>query len=137
MTILNLSNKLQFREVKELAIRELHMKKELPLVEKMALYQYHQVDQRHLVPLFAELVSRDTALTLDESKILGPDSTFLVYTARERVRSLSSDGDTSPLPPGLEERDVYNSIERLLEMDLGSTLEYQNSICKSATPMYL
>ena len=107
-------------------------------MEKMALYQHHQVDQRHLVPLFAELVSRDTTLTLEESKMLGPESTFLVYTARERLRSQSSDGDRSPLPEGLEERDVYHSIERLLEMDPGSTLEFhQNSTCKSATPIYL
>jgi len=126
-TILNLSNKLQFKEVKELAIRELHMKKDLPLVEKMALYQHHQVDQRHLVPLFAELVSRDTSLTLEESKILGPDSTFLVYTARERLRSSESDGDKSPLPSGLEESDVYHSIETLLDMNPGSTLDFQNS----------
>ena len=123
-TILNLSNKLQFKEVKELAIRELHKKKELPLVEKMALYQHHQVDQRHLVPLFAELVSRDTPLTLEESKILGPESTFLVYSARERLRSPISDGDKSPLPPGLEDKDVYSSIERLLDMAPGSTLEF-------------
>jgi hypothetical protein len=125
MTILNIANRLQFKEVKELAVRELHMKKELPLVEKMVLYQHHQVDQRHLVPLFAELVSRDTALTLEESRILGAESTFLVYTARERLRSQSSDGDKSPLPPGLEEKDVYSSIERLLEMDPGATLEFQ------------
>jgi hypothetical protein len=131
-----LANKLQFKEVKELAIRELHMKRDLPLVEKMALYQHHQVDQRHLVPLFAELVSRDTALTLEESKILGPESTVLVYTARERVRSPPSDGDRSPLPSDVEQSDVYNSIEKLLEMTLGSTLEFQqNSPCKSESPM--
>ena len=131
--ILNLSNRLQFKEVKELAIRELHKKRELPLVEKMALYQQHEVDQRHLVPLFAELVSRDTALTFEESKILGPESTFLVYTARERVRSPSSEGDRSPLPSEVEEKDVYTSIEKLLEMRPGSTLEFhQNSTRKSA-----
>lgn len=141
MVILNIANKLQFKEVKELAVRELHMKKELPLVEKMVLYQHHQVDQRHLVPLFAELVSRDTALTLEESRILGPESTFLVYTARERLRSPSSEGDRSPLPPGLEEKDVYNSIERLLELDPGSTMEFQqleaNSTRKSVIPIYI
>lgn len=135
-TILNLANKLQFKEVKEFAIRELHLKRELPLVEKMALYQHHEVDQRHLVPLFAELVSRDTALTLEESKILGPESTFLVYTARERVRSPVSDGDRSPLPDGLEEKDIYSSIERLLDMEAGSTLEFhQLEARKSATLM--
>ena len=102
----------------------------------MALYQHHQVDQRHLVPLFAELVSRDTPLTLDESKILGPESTFLVYTARERLRSESSDGEKSPLPAGREERDVYHAIEKLLEMDLGSTMEFhQLEAGKFATPI--
>jgi hypothetical protein len=120
-----------------LAIRELHMKRELPLVEKMALYQHHQVDQRHLVPLFAELVSRDTVLTLEESKILGPDSTFLVYAARERVRSPPSAGDRSPLPSGLEEKDVYHSIERLLEMELGSTLEFHQNSTRKSTPTHL
>lgn len=136
-TILNLANKLQFKEVKEFAIRELHMKRELPLVEKMALYQYHQVDQRHLVPLFAELASRDTPLTLEESKILGPESTFLVYTARERLRSQPSDGEKSPLPPGVDEKDIFSSIEKLLDMVPGSTLEFHqlegNSTRKSAT----
>lgn len=137
-TILHLANKLQFHEVKEFAIRELHTKKELPLVEKMALYQHHQVDRRHLVPLFAELVSRDTALTLEESQILGTESTFLVYSARERVRSPTSDGERSPLPSEVEEKDVYNSIERLLEMRPGSTLEFhENSTGKSATLIHL
>lgn len=123
-SILNLANKLEFKEVKELAIRELHMKKELPLVEKMALYQHHQVDSRHLVPLFAELCARDTPLTLEESKILGPESTFLVYSAREGLRAKPSDGGRSPLPPGLEEEDVFHAIEKLLGMENGSTLAF-------------
>jgi hypothetical protein len=100
------------------------MKKELPLVEKMALYQAHEVDQRHLVPLFAELCSRDTPLTLEESIILGPESTCLVYSARERLRAQGSDGGRSPLPPGLEEQDVFHSIEALLGLENGSTLEF-------------
>lgn len=123
-SILNLANKLEFKEVKELAIRELHMKKELPLVEKMALYQQHKVDSRHLVPLFAELCSRDTPPTLEESKILGPESTFVVYSARESLRAKASDGGRSPLPPGLEEEQVFHSIEKLLGMENGSTLAF-------------
>jgi hypothetical protein len=47
--ILCLARKLEFKEVKELAIRELHANKELPLEEKMTLVQNHQVDQKHLV----------------------------------------------------------------------------------------
>jgi len=125
-SILHLAHKLDFKQVKELAIRELHMKKELPLAEKMALYQNHQVDARHLVPLFAELCSRDTPLTLEESKILGPDSTFLVYSARESLRAQPSDGGRSPLPSGLENKDVYIAIEEFLGMDHGSTSAFHH-----------
>jgi len=124
-SVLRLANKLEFKEVKELAIRELHLKKELPLVDKMALYQAHQVDQRHLVPLFAELCARDTPLTLEESHILGPDSTYLVYSTRERLRAQPSDEGRSPLPEGLEETDVFRALESFFGMDHGSTLAFQ------------
>ena len=124
-SVLRLANKLEFKEVKELAVRELHLKKELPLVEKMALYQAHQVDQRHLVPLFAELCARDTPLTLEESRILGPDSTYLVYSTRERLRAQPSDEGRSPLPEGLEETDVFRALESFFGMDHGSTLAFQ------------
>ena len=126
-SILHLAHKLEFKEVKSLAVRELHMKRELPLVEKMALYRNYQVDSRYLVPLFSELCSRDTPLTLEESKILGPDSTCLVYTTRESLRAQASDGGRSPLPSGIEEKDVYREIETALEMDHGSTLAFQQS----------
>lgn len=126
-TILNLAHSLEFKEVKELAVRELHMKHELPLVEKMALYQEHKVDPRHLVPLFAELCSRDTPLTLAESKILGPESTHLVYSTRERLRAKSSDGNSSPLPSGVEEKDVFNAIESFLNLTHGSTLLFHEN----------
>ncbi|KAF8802655.1 hypothetical protein BYT27DRAFT_7196594 [Phlegmacium glaucopus] len=123
--ILHLANKLDFKEVKELAVRELHLKRDLPLVEKMALYQHHQVDPRHLVPLFAELCSRDTPLSLEESQILGPISTYLVYSTREHLRAQPSDGGRSPLPQGLEEKDVFRAIESFFGIDHGSTLAFQ------------
>lgn len=122
---MNLAHKLEFKEVKELAVRELHLKKDLALVEKMALYQQHRVDERHLVPLFAELCARDTPLTLDESKILGPDSTYLVYSTRERLRALPSYEGRSPLPEGMEDNDVFRAIESFFELDHGSTLAFQ------------
>jgi hypothetical protein len=132
-SILDLANKLEFKQVKELAIRELHMKKDLPLVEKMALYQHHQVDPRHLVPLFAELCSRDTPLTLEESKILGPESTHLVYSTRELLRAQDSDGGRSPLPPGLGEKEVFHSIETALGMENGSTSAFYQSLGGNST----
>lgn len=124
-TLLDIAHKLEFKEVKELAVRQLHLKEDLPLVEKMALYQYHQVDPRHLVPLFAELCARDTHLTLEESKILGPEATVLVYSTRERLRAQPSDEGRSPLPSGLEEQDVFRVIESYFGLTHGSTLAFQ------------
>ena len=114
------------------------MKRELPLVEKMALYQHHQVDPRHLVPLFAELCSRDTPLTLEESKVLGPDSTYLVYSTRERLRTQPlSDECRSPLPSGVEEKDVFSAIEDFFGMDHGSTLAFQHEENRTSKSMAL
>ena len=66
-TILRLAQEWDFEQVKELAVRELN---KLRLLDLLALYQEHQVDPRHLVPLYAELCAKDAGpLTLAESTI--------------------------------------------------------------------
>ncbi|KAF8161496.1 hypothetical protein B0H34DRAFT_701175 [Crassisporium funariophilum] len=125
--ILNLADKWDFNEVKELAVRELHKKNSLSIVEKMALYAKYKVDSRHLVPLYAALCARDTALTLEESRILGIEATVLVSSARERLRAKPSDEGRSPLPQGLETDDVFRTIEILLEMEQGSTTKFNET----------
>lgn len=122
--ILSLANKWNFEEVKELAVRELHKKKELSIVERMALYERYKVNKRHLVPLYAALCQRDYPLTLDEATILGLESTILVNTARERLRSKPSDEGRSPLPEGLEDEDVFRTIEASMGIEEGSTSKY-------------
>ncbi|KDR75465.1 hypothetical protein GALMADRAFT_140117 [Galerina marginata CBS 339.88] len=132
--ILNLADKWEFHEVKELAVRELHKKKDLDLVSKMALYQKYKVDPRHLVPLYAELCERDTSLTLEEATILGIESTVIVNTARERLRANPSDEGRSPLPPDLEEKDVFRAIELQLGMEEGSTAKFKEENPVSSSP---
>lgn len=123
--ILNLADKWDFPQVKELAVRELHKKPELELVTKMALYQKYKVDPRHLVPLYAELCSRDTPLTLEESEILGFKVCVAINTARERLRAKPSDGGRCPLPEGLEEGDVFRAIEAQIGIEEGSTAKFK------------
>jgi len=124
-SILNLADKWDFNEVKELAVRELHKKKELDIVNKMALYQKYKVDKRHLVPLYASLCKRDHPISLDEALVLGIEATILVNTARERLRANPSDGGRSPLPPGLEDEDIFRALESQMELEEGSTLKFR------------
>jgi hypothetical protein len=123
--ILNLADKWDFPEVKELAVRELHKKPELNLVHKMALYEKYKVDPRHLVPLYAQLCARDTALTLEESTILGITACVIINTARERLRAKPSDEGRSPLPDYLEEGDVFRAIEAQIGVEEGSTEKFK------------
>ena len=123
--ILNLADKWDFPQVKELAVRELHKKPDLDLIQKMVLYQKYKVDWRHLVPLYAALCARDIPLSLEESEMLGFSTCVAINTARERLRANPSDEGRSPLPPHLEEGDVFRVIEELVGMETGSTAQFK------------
>jgi hypothetical protein len=122
--ILQLADLWEFKEVKELAVRELHKKPELDLVGRLALYQDYKVDARHLIPLYGLLGARDTPLTLEESKILGLDTTVMIASMREQLRALPSNEGKSPLPEGLEMLDVYRAFERELHLEEGITSKF-------------
>jgi len=110
--------------VKELAVRELHKKPQLDLVERLALYQDHQVGSCHLIPLYGLLCARDTPLAIKESKILGLDTTVLIATMREQLRALPSNEGKSPLPDDLEMPDVYRAFERQLGLKEDTTFKF-------------
>ncbi|KAF8911667.1 hypothetical protein CPB84DRAFT_1842141 [Gymnopilus junonius] len=123
--ILNLADKWEFLEVKELAVRELQKKPDLDIVSKMSLYQRYKVDPRHLIPLYAQLCARDTPLTIEEATILGIETTVLINSAREQLRANPSDEGRSPLPAGLEEGDVFRTLEKQLGLEQGSTARFR------------
>ena len=122
-TILRLADKWDFKQVKELAVREPNKKKDLALIDRMALYQAYKVDNKHLVPLYAELVKRDRPLSIEEARVLGLETMVLVNTAREKLRANPSNGGLSPLPEGLEDGDVHREIEGLLDGDMGREIQ--------------
>ncbi|KAF5381162.1 hypothetical protein D9757_009406 [Collybiopsis confluens] len=94
--ILKLSNLWGFENAKDLAINELE-KLEIPLVDRIVLYQDHDVDSALRVPLYVELAAREATLDHDESARLGFRTAIVIFQARERLRSLAT-GGMSPLP---------------------------------------
>ncbi|KAG6861055.1 hypothetical protein C0995_004556 [Termitomyces sp. Mi166 len=113
MTILELSQRWGFSEVHNLAIRELD-KINIPLISRIVLYQRFELDQNHLLPWYAELCKRPRALNNEESEAIGLATAVLIFKARECLWARSSDGDTSPLPNGLQDDDVHAILVTLL-----------------------
>jgi hypothetical protein len=97
-----------------LAIRELE-KQKISLVNRIALYQRFMVDFASIVPHYVKLCSRGEPPDEAESIVLGIKTTVLIFRARERLRASPSDGGKSPLPAGLEEGDVLNTILEIIK----------------------
>ena len=80
------------------------------------MYQENEVDRaKYIVPLYKTLCQQDIPLTLEESKLLGVETVYLITTAREKLRALPSDGGKSPLPRDLEDEDITRTILNLLD----------------------
>ncbi|EDQ99625.1 uncharacterized protein LACBIDRAFT_295936 [Laccaria bicolor S238N-H82] len=114
--ILKLAHKWEFVAVKDCAARQLETKTDISVAERLRLYQEVEVDSdKYIVPLFKALCKRDIPLTLEESKLLGIETVYLISTAREKLRAVPSDGGKSPLPRDLEDEDVTRTILNLLD----------------------
>ncbi|KAG5341507.1 hypothetical protein C0989_009868 [Termitomyces sp. Mn162] len=113
--VLELTQQWEFNEVRNLAIRELDKLTEIPLIERIALYQRFKVDQDLLLPLYGKLCSRPEALNEEESEAIGMKTTVLIFRAREHLRAQASDSGMSPLPSGLDVSDVHHTLRKLLD----------------------
>ena len=112
--ILELAHTWRSVEVKAFALRELEKKEQgLDVIQRIVLYRQNQVDEKHLRH-YASLCAHNTALALEECRVLGLDATYLISAARERLRAAPSDGGTSPLPQGIESEDVERALSALL-----------------------
>ncbi|KIK05751.1 hypothetical protein K443DRAFT_130197 [Laccaria amethystina LaAM-08-1] len=114
--ILKLSHKWEFVAVKDCAARQLEAKTDITVVERLRLYQENEVDvTKYIVPLYKALCQQDIPLTLEESKLLGIETVYLITTTREKLRAVPSDGGKSPLPRELEDGDITRTILNLLD----------------------
>ncbi|KAK7036475.1 hypothetical protein VNI00_011672 [Paramarasmius palmivorus] len=112
--ILKLAHIWEFPEVKALAVRELQ---QLPMhpVDRISLYEKYGVEQSLLLPFYSELCARDFPLNHEESMKLGFRTTFVIFRAREALRSRPSGVDgRSPLPPNIDSDDTVRTIGSLL-----------------------
>ena len=115
ISILKLAHEYQFPEVKRLAIRELE-DVEIPIAERIVLYQNHKVDPVHLVPLYVKLCMRDEGPTDDETAIMGMTTALIIFRARERLRFRPSSGTKNASSPP-DENDITRTIYSLLNFD--------------------
>lgn len=111
--ILHLAHHFKFPGVKELAIRELGGK-DMPVVDRIILYQKYFVPRNYLVPLYAALCSQDEALSVQDSMKLGLEATVVIFQAREHLRARPEDGGKSPIPDD-RQPDVLTVVTNILE----------------------
>lgn len=115
IAILKLAHEYQFPEVKRLAIRELETF-EIPIAERIALYQSHAVEPVYLVPFYVKLCMRDEGPTDEETTTMGIKTSLIIFRARERLHfrpvSASTKDRSSP-----NENDITRTIYSLLGFD--------------------
>jgi hypothetical protein len=112
---LKLAHEYQFPEVKRLAIRELESF-DIPISERIALYQSHAVEPVYLIPFYVKLCMRDDGPTDEETVTMGMKTSLIIFRARERLHfrtvSASTKDRSSP-----SENDITRTIYSLLGFD--------------------
>jgi len=68
-----------------LVVRELE-KQVIPSIYKIVIYHRYNVDRGLLLPSYTDLVSREEALSLEQARDLGLETSLMIMTAREVVR---------------------------------------------------
>ncbi|PPQ64175.1 hypothetical protein CVT24_008549 [Panaeolus cyanescens] len=107
--------KWSFNEVKELCIRELS-KDTVSVATRLAIFEANNLESRYTRTLYGLLCADDLPLTLAEMEKLGLKATYIIMTARERLRS-SGEGGRSPLSPerrsdvGPTLRSVFQTVD--------------------------
>lgn len=122
--ILKLAHEYEFSEVKRLAIEELGSL-EIPIAERIALYQTHAVDPAYLVPLYVKMCMRDEGPTDDETTTMGMKTSVIIFRARERLRFRPLAGGKPQGTvsfPQTDENDITRTIYSLLGFDFNGQI---------------
>lgn len=129
-TILRLSERWKFPEVKSLSIRELE-KKDITDVKRIKLYHENNVDRNLLIPRYAALCEREEPLNFAEGMDLGMETTLQIASAREQARaSLLPSGARSPSTPTVRGdglRDIIRDLFKIAPGPVTAEDDSQNS----------
>jgi BTB/POZ domain len=112
-SILALAHRWGFAEVKAFCVRELEKKsiEELGGIDRIVVYHANEVDRNLLIPVYAALCARENPLTLPEGLKLGMETTLIIASAREYVRShVMEDGSRTPITPTAQGEEMEQII---------------------------
>ncbi|KAJ7643250.1 hypothetical protein B0H17DRAFT_1163892 [Mycena rosella] len=109
-TILELAQRWEFAEVKNLAVRELE-KLDLPDIDRIVLYHKLVVDESYLIPRYVALCERPELFTVEDGLRLGMEIVIPLSRARECARNEGTSGGRSPSPASLGGTELTNIIK--------------------------
>ena len=114
----------EFPEVKNLAVRELEKKKDIPDSKRIKLYHANNVDRNILIPYYARLCEREAHLTREEGDDIGMDTVIMVAAGRGEARAARlASGARSPTTPTVHGEELYEVIREVFKI----TLEVQDN----------
>ena len=111
-SILKISCNYDFPGVKDFTVRGLESC-DIPIANRIKLYQKYEVDSSYVVPLFVKLSLRAEGPTDEETDVMGTKVALIIYRARERLRSPASSPITGP-PLPISESDAFEIIKSIL-----------------------
>ena len=121
--ILCSADKLELKEVKELAIRELE-KENIPDSKRIKLYHAHNVDRNILIPHYVALCEREAPLTLEEAEDIGLETVTRISAIREEARaSRRFADDRSPISPTIRGVDLYDIVRDIFHIAPAETIQ--------------
>lgn len=116
MSILSLSHRWAFPEVKALAVRELE-KQSMGDVDRVVVYQENEVDRNLLIPCYAALCERDDPISPAEGRRMGIDTALTIAHLREMARRPPVDC-RSPAPATFHGNDLHSIVRELFTIPL-------------------
>jgi len=113
--ILDLAKKWGFKQVEHLCIRELENLRLSP-VDRIQIYQRHELDETLLIDSFEELTTRDDPIGVDEGLKLGLKTSIQIACARERSRGPDTGGLRTPSTVRLSPMDLRGLISDIFKL---------------------
>ncbi|KAJ3557081.1 hypothetical protein NP233_g11832 [Leucocoprinus birnbaumii] len=116
ITILRLASLWECSGIRDFAVSYID-KTPMETAQKIQIYQDYHVPQKHLLPLYIELATREKMLEREEFRLLDADTLYSIVRAREMLRAPSPAGSgrdrdilMSPLRSDYSEEDKWDIV---------------------------
>ncbi|KAG2098758.1 uncharacterized protein F5147DRAFT_839599 [Suillus discolor] len=120
LTILELSTRWQFLDLKKLAIDELE-KLDIEPIEKITTYNRHNIDKLLLLPAYKLLCKRTTRITDEEGEQLKIPTLLRIFEARERARSAAAGRRAGLTSADADDEELENVLIDVFELNSRTT----------------